>query len=86
MKIALFKDQYGTRPLEEIFESYDGYSRVSEYVDIEFRILPPEVTVAAELKRLDKAEVKLREAFQEKLDEIETSRANLRALTHTVQE
>lgn len=85
MRMAIYKDQYGQRPMEDLFDRIDGYVRISEYVDVEFPMLPPSVTVALELDQLDKAEVKLREKFQEKLDEIETSRANLRALTHTVQ-
>jgi len=81
VKIAIFKHQYGTTVAESIFDDIEGYVRISEYVDIDFPMLPPSETVEAELAALDKAESKLRMQFQEKLDEIKTSRANLRALT-----
>ncbi|MEQ1580880.1 MAG: hypothetical protein ABL964_09835 [Steroidobacteraceae bacterium] len=83
--MAIYKDQYGQRPLEDIFDGFESYVRVSEYLEVEFKMLPPSETVAMELDMLDKTEAALREKFQEKLDQIETSRANLRALTHTVQ-
>lgn len=81
MKIALYKHQYGTNVFDSIFDGIDGYVRVSEHVDIDFKMLPPSETVEAELAALDKAESKLREQFTLKLDEIKTARANLRALT-----
>lgn len=88
MKIAIFKN------LEHGFETVhnDGlelsatYVRVTDYVDIDFpRLSDSVVVVEAQIAALNKAETELRSKFQHRLGEIDSARANLRAMTHTVQ-
>ena len=86
MKIAIYK-AYGSEMIFEVTEWREtncGYIRLSEIAEVEFPMLPPEVTVPAELKMLDAAEAELRNKFNEKLSDLLSKRANLLALTHEV--
>ena len=85
MKLALYKGMHTTLPLQfHQFREDDSTSefvRITEVVEVDFPPLPPEVTVPAELAKIDAAEAELREKFQRALDGLTTRRANLRALT-----
>lgn len=84
MKVAIYKAFGQEAPWEadEYRERSDAYVRLSEIAEVDFQLLPPEVTVPRELAALDRAEVELRDKFNEKLAELNMQRANLRALTH----
>ena len=60
----------------------DGYTRISEWVDVELTALAPEVIVPAQLAALDREAEAVRKEFTEKLHEIAERRASLLALTH----
>ncbi len=85
-KIALFKDMSysfsSEYVCEETMEGYEKYVRVSEYVEVEFTLLPEQTVVENELATLDSVEADLREKFREQLGNIESRRQNLRALTY----
>lgn len=61
-----------------------GYTRVTEWVDVEFPALPPEVIVPAQLTALDRQAEEVKAEFAAKLREIADARASLLALTHEV--
>jgi len=85
-KIALFKDMSysfsSEHVAEETMEGYEKYVRVSEYVEVEFTLLPEQTVVENQLATLDSVEADLREKFREQLGNIEARRQNLRALTY----
>lgn len=89
MKLALYSLCGSTyhQPLEAFSwrEGDKDYLRLSEFVEVEFTLLAPEVVVPLQLERLGAMEAELRNKFNEKLSEINTERANLLALTHQVQ-
>lgn len=60
------------------------YTRVSEFVEVEFPPRSAEEHVPEQLAVLDTAESELRSKFAAKLAEISSERAKLRALTHEV--
>ena len=62
----------------------DGYTRITEWVDVEFPALPPEVTVPAQIAALDRKAEEVKAEFTAKLREIADARASLLALTHEV--
>ena len=64
----------------------DGYTRITEWVDVEFPALPPEVTVPAQIAALDRKAEEVKAEFAAKLREIAEARASLLALTHEVAE
>lgn len=87
MKLAQYKSESGYIHFfeaDEFMSESTSYTRMSEIVEVEFKPLPPEVTVPAELARIDAAEAELRNKFNEKLSELNTRRANLQAITHQV--
>jgi len=66
---------------EKYYSKMPDYVRVSEYIDIDFPILPAEETVALELAALDAEERELRDALARQLVRLNDRRAQLRALT-----
>ena len=62
----------------------DGYTRITEWVDVEFPALPPEVIVPAQIAALDRRAEEVKAEFTAKLHEIAEARASLLALTHEV--
>ena len=75
------------RPLE----SHEGdawtvypYTRISEWVDVEFPALAPEVIVPAQIAALDRRAEEVKAEFTAKLREIADARASLLALTQEV--
>jgi len=84
MKIAVFGHpsvETATIIYNEEHGAGTTWVRRTEWVDVEFQPLPVPVVVEAQLGALDKAEADLRSQFQTKLDDLNTARANLRALT-----
>ncbi len=70
MKIAQFQDN--TRPQvisifpeDHICMNLPMYTRVSEWVDVEFRPLPPSAYCAQQLRALDVKEQELRDSLRE---------------------
>lgn len=87
MKVALFKSVHGFAAAYdeaggEAMVKYTRYTRVSEYVAVEFPPLSPEVVIEGQLAALSDAETELRNQFETKLNEIKTERAKLLSLTH----
>lgn len=91
MKVAIFKSavaDYTTAYSQEAGEAmvqYQRYTRISEYVEVEFPPLPPETVVEGQLAALTGAETELRNQFEQKLSEIRTVRAKLLSLGHEKQ-
>lgn len=80
MKLAAFKLPGGSNQISYLDEDtgqmmieYYKYTRMSEFVEIEFPPFPLEVV--GQLKQLDAAEQELRTQFQRKLNEIAEARA-----------
>ena len=90
MRLALFKSPSGTIAAYEqdfgqsMVESCK-YTRFSDYMEVEFPMLAPEIVIEWQLKALDAAEQELREKFQLKLNELAEARARLLSLTHEAQ-
>lgn len=90
MRIAAFKTSIGTidycsQKTGELMSEGHRWVRTTEYVDVEFPPLPPEIVVEGQLKQLDAAEAELRKKFQEKLNQLADERAKLLSLTHESQ-
>ncbi len=62
----------------------EGYTRITEWVDVEFPDLPPEIIVPAQIAELDRQAAKIKAEFTARLHEIAEARASLLALTHEV--
>lgn len=87
MKVAIFKSAVGyttayDHDTGEGMVKYSRYTRISEYVEVEFPPLPTETVVEGQLAALTGAETELRNQFETKLSEIKTERAKLLSLTH----
>jgi sugar-specific transcriptional regulator TrmB len=86
VKIAQVKISSGSTVITEqhLCETMEGHGwvRLTEYTEVEFVPLPPAEVVDKQLKQLDDAEQKLRENFQQKLNELAEERGKLRALTN----
>ena len=92
MKIALFRDigsGYETvwnRPAHDAdnddYCPCKTYTRVSEWMDVEFVPLPADTLVGKQLATLDATERDLRAQFQLQLNDIAEARSKLLALTH----
>ena len=61
-----------------------GYTRITEWVDVEFPALAPEVIVPAQIAALDRRAEEVKAEFAAKLREIAEARASLLALTQEV--
>ena len=85
MKYAQFKIPGSTSGWHHIKDEEEGkyttFIRVSEWVEIEFPRLPSEETVTAELAVINEQIRKTRIEHQQKINELETIRANLLSLT-----
>lgn len=85
LKVALFRDPSLKMDLEFFgapsMEKY-GNVRVSEYVEVTFLPLADAEVAAKLLDALDITEKKIRSDFQAQLDNIESTRKNLLALTY----
>ena len=62
----------------------EGYTRITEWVDVEFPDLGAEDLVPAQLAALDRKAEEVKAEFTAKLREIAEARASLLALTHEV--
>lgn len=85
MKIALFRDPSLNTGIEFLgdqgSEKYMGV-RVSEYVEVTFQPLNDEAVATNFIAALDIQEQKIRNEFQQKLDNVAEMRRNLLAITH----
>lgn len=84
-KLAVFKSlRHGHESVcGEIFDTFEDYARLTEFVEIDFPPLRNEEVVQKQLDALDRAEGELRNKFQEALSGIERQREELRAITYT---
>jgi hypothetical protein len=64
----------------------NGYTRVSEFIEIDFPPLPAAEVVSAEIRSLDEARAKIVETFTAQLAAIDGRKAELMAVTHQVSE
>ena len=62
----------------------DGYTRITEWVDVEFPELAPEVLVPAKIADLDRKAEEIKAEFAAKLREIADARASLLTLMQEV--
>lgn len=91
MKIAMYNAAVGAVPAfyDEEFGAtmvlHCNYTRVSEFVEVDFPPLPVGVIVEGKLAKLDEAEKELRNQFQKKLNDLTEARAKLLSLSHEPQ-
>lgn len=83
MKIALYKrnDYTIVNEARDWLETSGDYIRLTEIVDIELPLLPPEVLVPKQLAALDAAEAELTAKHMEALSSIQSRRKDLLALS-----
>lgn len=81
-RMAIFKDvKYGFDACSESgLEESPDYIRLSEYVDVDFPMLPPEETVSKEIEMLDKLSCSVRAKYHDDIAEIDRKKAELIAL------
>lgn len=79
MKIALFENQYGRTTGTETYEKFDGYIRVSEYVDVRFPSFSKEDLIRAKVAIID---TELDTLFS-RVTELRQRKQELLALEHT---
>ena len=91
MKYARFQDpdipnltSIVEREDDDLERPFLGDIRVSEWVDVEFPPLAPEVIVPARIAALDRQAEEVKAEFTAKLREIADAKASLLALTHEV--
>lgn len=87
MKVAIFKSVSGytcayDHEAGEAMVKYQRYTRITEYVEVDFPPLPLQAVVEGQLAALSDAETELRNQFETRLNEIKTERAKLLSLTH----
>ncbi len=87
MKVALFRkagvDYFSPMPVIEGDEKYyPGYSRISEWAEVEFTPRATEEVVGEQLDALDKVAESIRHEAAKKLAEVAEARARVLALTH----
>ena len=81
-RLAIFKDvKYGYNAYAESgLDLSTDYVRLSEYVDVDFPMLPPEETVSKEIEMLDKLSCSVRAKYHDDIAEIYRKKAELIAL------
>lgn len=67
---------------EEYSEKNPDYCRVSEYIDIEFPLLPEEAVIQNQVVAIDHQIEKIKDEAMLKVSELQTKKAELLALTH----
>lgn len=85
-RVALFREtKYDSTVVFMLYGDDDwtveGYVRISEWHNVEFKALPPAAMCAAEMAALNALRAKTVDEFTEKLSFIDGRIANLRALT-----
>lgn len=82
-RLALFKTEYGSYvEAGEWAEKDSYYGRVSEYVDVEFPLLPEETVIQNQVVAIDHQIEKIKDDAMSKVSELQTKKAELLALTH----
>jgi hypothetical protein len=82
-KLAMFKNANGwISACEELFDTFDSYVRITEFVTVDFPDLPANDIVGKQLDMLSAKEAAAREQFQRILDVINDERGKLLALTN----
>lgn len=84
-KLALYQqmDLHYSEPTAcpELFDQIPSYVRLTEFVEVDFPDLHSDEVVSKQLASIDAAELKLREAFEGQLNNIQDMRSKLLALT-----
>lgn len=95
LQMAIFKTEHGSETPVTIepnpffpdgkcwADGCDGYVRMTENAEVEFKELPRETVVAKQVEQIAEQEQKLRAAFSVALTELEDRRAKLLALTYS---
>ena len=82
-RLALFQTEYGPYvEAGEWAEKNPEYCRISEYVDVEFPLLPEETVIQNQVVAIDHRIEKIKDAAMSKVSELQTKKAELLALTH----
>lgn len=84
MKIAKYKDiQYGYDCYQsESFDAVPGYVRLTEFLEVEFKLLDSDSQIQKHVAALDHKRQKIVEDFTAKLAELDAQKAELLALTY----
>lgn len=82
-RLALFKTPWGiVLEFGEYKELESEYSRISEYVDVEFPLLPEETVIQNQVVAIDHQIEKIKDEAMSKVSKLQTKKAELLALTH----
>ncbi len=87
MKLAIFKSiEHGYQTIDdEDFESINGYIRISEFVDVEFPLLPTGDLIAKEVSLLRDEKKKIQAETEIKLNNVDRKIGELLALPQPTQ-
>ncbi len=92
MKLVLLKNvKYGTETMYEVTNDFpikwyteDGYIQLSEVVEVEFPMLPPEAAATAEVAILDKQVTNVRADAEASITALEGRKQELLAISYEV--
>ena len=82
MKIALFENNtyYGITPIGEWGEGSNDYTRLTEYVEIDFPELEKGTVIAAKVEKFQAVKEEMKEKFLEGMGNIDTKIQELLAI------
>jgi len=80
-RIALFEADWGFTIIEKEDEKYTEAVRISEYTDIELKMLPKEEIIAKKVEALDKEMEQIKSEALDKCSKIQIKKQELMALT-----
>ena len=82
MKIALFENNtyYGITPIGEWGEGSNDYTRLTEYVEIDFIDLDKGTVISEKVEKLHAAKAEMKEKFIKAMEDMETKIQELLAI------
>lgn len=82
-KLALFFTGFGDpRPIGEWIDGQKGYTRVSEYVEVEFPEIPAEVATALKVAAIDELITDTTTKYQVTINRLNREKADLLCITY----
>jgi hypothetical protein len=82
-KIAVFKDKYGLEShLGEYAEDWKEYTRITEYVEVDFPELPPETVIANQVAAIDAVIDEIKTKAMQEVEKLLQKKSELLALSH----
>ncbi len=81
-RLALFEFHGLIFAREEYSEKNPEYCRISEYVDVEFPLLPEETVIQNQVVAIDHQIEKIKDEAMAEVSKLQTKKAELLALTH----